>query len=67
MKLNHISISTPKYHYQVEGDVVGVKDIEKGLSVLEIQGHVASVYGDSIDKALDMLEDVEKILDWVKE
>lgn len=66
MKFGHISIFTPKYNYQVEGNVVMVEDVEEGLSVLEMEGNVVSIHADSIDKALDVLEDVEKVLTWVK-
>lgn len=67
MKFSNINIQTPDYTYHIEGDVVIVKGNSQMSHVLEMMGSALSIYAESIDKALDLLEDVEKILTFVKE
>ncbi len=61
MKFEEIRICTPDYSYEFNGYGGGVKDVKSGSCVLEMVGGSISIEVDSLDKALDLIGDVEKI------
>lgn len=66
MKFSNVNIRTPDYKYQIDGDIVIVISNRQISPVLEMMGTALSIDAQSIDEALDLLEDVEKILTFVK-
>ena len=67
MEVKQLRIQTPKYNYEAGGCVLVIEDSEEGVTVLEREGSVVSIYAPSFEEALQLLDESNKILTFTQE